>query len=343
MGSIVSLDIGKKNIKAVEGTYSKGSLQIDKAVTFKVPERSFNGDLIAGPELLLESIQTALHHAGITSKEVIVTIAAKSSVIRDIALPSGKPNETADMIKTEMIQTYHILPTDVIQYKGIVKAAEDDNNQLLNYRAAALDQGLVESYYKLLVDARLKPVAMDINVNAIDKLLSGELTINDKIFNGGGTMLLDFGDSITTAYIVSPGRPIFFRHLDFGSGDIERIISSETYSLEDDIRSMKEGGCNFFDNEGEQKYYNILKPFFYNLTDEIRKIIGFYTSRSNSSNIDHIYLFGGGSYLSGFAEYCESNFSVPAEQIIKISKIKSKDTEMPIAFYLNAIGALIRY
>jgi type IV pilus assembly protein PilM len=342
LGSIVSLDIGKK-VKAVEGTFTKGSLQIDKAVTFEVPDSSFNGELIAGPELLSESIRMALHNAGITTKEAIVTINANSSVIRDLELPGAKPNETAEMIKSEMIQTYHILPTDVIQYKKIEKAKEDSDSPLFHYRAAALDQEFVESYYKLLVDCKLKPVAMDINVNAIDKLLTGELIVNDKLLNGNGTMFLDFGDSLTTVYIVASGRPIFFRHLDFGSGDIERIISGEIYTPEEDIRRMKEDGYDFFENDEDQKYVNILKPYLYNLTDEIRKVIGFYTSRSNSGNIDQIYLFGGGSFMKGFAKYCENHFGVPAEQLVKISKLKLRDTEMPIAFYLNAIGALIRY
>lgn len=344
MGSIISLDIGKTNIHAVEGSFLKGSLQIDKAVSFKVPESSFNGELIAGPELLIESISTALRLAGFTSKEAIVTINAKSSVIRDIALPNAKPNETADMVKTEMIQTYHILPTNVIQYKRIEKSAEDTNSQLLSYRAAALDEDLVESYYNLLIESKLKPIAMDINVNAIDKLLSGDLIINDKILNGTGTMFIDFGDSLTTAYITASGKPVFYRQLDFGSGDIERIISEATFASVDELRKKKEEGYNFFeDDESEQKYFNLLKPFFYNMTDEIRKIIGFYTSRANSGNIDQIYLFGGGSYLNGLAEYCENSFGVPVDQIIKISKIKLKDAEKPLALYLNAIGALIRY
>ncbi len=342
MGSIVSLDIGKRNIKAVEGTYLKGSLQIEKAVTFSVPESSFNGELISGPDFLVEHIRTALNNAGITAKEAIVTIDAKSSVIRDIELPFAKSKETADMIKAEMVQTYHILPTDVVQYKKVEKHEEDVGSKLIVYRAAAMGQDLVEAYYNLLMEAKLKPVAMDLNVNAMDKLLTGELIINDKILNGGGTMLIDFGDSLTTIHIISSGRPVFFRHLDFGSGDIERIISSETFAPEEDVRKMKEEGYDFFDIEN-QKYYDILKPFLYNMTEEIRKIIGFHANRSNTGSIDQIYLFGGGSSQKGLVKFCEANFGVPSEQIVKISKVKTRDPDMPIAFYLNAIGALIRY
>lgn len=344
MGSLLSIDIGKKNIHIVEGSFQKGNLQIDKVASFKVSDGTFNGETVNNKGLLSENISNSIQNAGFDTKEAIVTFDAYGAVIRDIVLPIAKPKEIAEMIKTEMIETYHILPTDVIQFKSIEKEKNEPGNQLMNYRAAAIDVETVEAYHNILLEAKLKPIVMDININTIDKLISGEFTINDKIINGNATMLIDFGATLTTIYIVAKDKSIFYRHLDAGSGDIERIISEETFSTEDDIRKMKEDGFNFFGkDESSQKYFTILRPFIYNLTDEIRKIIGFYTSRSNISNIDQIFLFGGGSSLAGLAEHFENNFGVPTEQIINISKVKFKDSATPIALYMNAIGALIRY
>jgi len=340
--SILSIDVGKENIHIVEGSFLKDDLLIEKAASFKVPAGCFSGETISNPDRLSEYLMNAINNFGFSSKEAIITFDAYGAIIRDIALPNAKPNETTKMIHTEMIQTYHIPPTNVVQYKNIGKVSGDSDTQLINYRAAAIDEEIVEAYHNILTRSKLKPVAMDININAIDKLLKGDIAINKKILNSNSTMLLDFGATLTTVYIISQNKPIFYRQLDSGCGEIERIISEQTFASEKEIKKMKEDGFNFFsDNEDAKKYFDILRPFFYNLMDEIRKIIGFYASRSIASNVEQIYLFGGGSGLAGFTEYCEYNLSIPTEQIFTVSKVKLNALITPFASYLNALGALI--
>lgn len=340
---MLSIDVGKKNIHIAEGSFVKNNVVLDKAASVTTPTGIFQGESIGNTDLLVRTILDALQNLKITSKDAIITIDAYGAIIRDIDLPAGKPKEITAMIKNEMVQTYNAEPEEIIQYKSIGKVNSENGITMDRYRAAALNQGLIESYYKVLTDAKLKPIAMDININAIDKLFSGEIIINDKLSNESSIMLIDFGDSITTVYIISQGNTVFFRQLDFGSGDIERIISENSFESEEELNKMKEEGFNFFgNNEAEQNYFTILRPFFYNLTDEIRKVISFYSTRSNDGSINQIYLFGGGSNLAGFAEYCENNLGIHTEQIISISNVKFKESPVPIASYINAIGALIR-
>jgi type IV pilus assembly protein PilM len=344
LSSLLAIDVGKKNLHMAEGSFLKNTVTVEKVASLSIPGSIFNGEIISNPELLTEAIVNAVAGFGFRTKNAIITIDGYGSVIRDIDLPSAKPKEIASMIRTEMIETYHVEPEDVIQYKQIDKVNSDNGAPLDRYRATAISREIVEGYHKVLTDAKLKPVAMDINLNAIDKLFSGEVMINDELIGEAGAMIIDFGDTYTTVYIISKSLPMFFRQLDFGSSDIEKIISERTFQPEDDIKKMKESGFNFFDSDEEEgKYAEILRPFFFSMSDEIRKVIGFYTSRYNTGNIRRIFLCGGGSNLAGFAGYCEANFSVPAEPIVSISTVKSKDSAIPIASYMNAIGALIRY
>lgn len=338
------MDIGKKNIHIVEGSNQKGIVVIDKAVAVAVPEGSFNGEMIQNAEMLRECLEKAIQHNNFGTKDTVVTFNGFGSIIRDIDLPAAKPKEIDAMIKTEMTQTYNVSSEQVIQYRSIEKLQSENGAMLDKYRTAAIDKAIVQSYHDLITSAKLKPVAMDININSISKLLEGDFTINDTMISANSTMFIDFGDILTTVYIVSKGKPIFFRQLDSGCGDIEKNISEQVFEPLEQIRKMKEDGYNFFgETEEEQKYFSILRPFFYTIIDEIRKIIGFYASRTNAGSIDNLFLFGGGSNLKGFAEYCESNFGIPTEQVTKLSKIKLTGTSIPIASYLNAAGSLIRY
>lgn len=340
--SLLSIDVGRGSLHIVEGNYSKGTIYIAKAVTVRIPDRCFNGGTIDNKELFIETLTETIKNHGFISKEAVVTINAFDAIVREISLPIAKPKEIASMIKNELVQTYHAEPADIIQFKTIDKEVNEQGNTMIRYRAAALEPDLVDTYHEVLIGAKLKPLAMDLNFNAMDKLFSGDITVNNRALSGNATMFLDFGESLTTAYVVSQRKPIFHRHINTGCGEIERHIYEETFTSEEEIRKIKEEGYNFFGKETEDKYYMLLRPYFYHLTDEIRKIIEFYTSRPNTANIDQIFLFGGGSSLTGFSDYCEFNFNIPTERIEMISKVKLKDPVTPVAPLMNAIGALIR-
>jgi type IV pilus assembly protein PilM len=340
LGSLLSIDIGKKNLHIVEGKFKKNNVMVGRMASFQIPKGVFQGEAIFSPKLLTETISKAAR--SFSSKSAVITIDAFGTIVRDVDLPSGKPREIAEIIKNEMIQAFHIDSGDVIQYKKIGKVTEEDA-VLDRYRVAALNQEWVHSYYNVLSDTKLKPRAMDININAVDKLFDGDVIINKKPLKDAGTMLIDFGHTITTVYIISKGQPFFFRQLETGCGEIESLISANTFQTAEDIRKMKEEGFNFFRvDEDAAKYYDLFSPFLYNLMDEIRKVIGFYVSRYRGA-VQQIYLFGGGSNLVGFSQYCENNFGVPTEQIVSLSNVKIKSPATSIAPYVNAIGGLIRY
>ena len=275
MSSILSIDIGSHNIHMVEGSFNKGIVNVSKMETFATPVSAFNGETVIDEALLTETIINSINTFKSTSKEVILTINATNAVVRDIDLPIGKPKELDQMIKNELYQTYHVLPTDIIQYK-MIDRIEGTNGQILNrYRAATLDEEIVDTYRQMIVKTKLRPIALDININAVDKLFSMEMEINNKILNGTSTMAIDFGGKSSTIYIFSKGKPVFFRHLNIGSEQIENILQEETFTAKEDIKKMKETGLNFFlESESSEKYFNILRQYFYNLNDELRKIMG---------------------------------------------------------------------
>ena len=344
MSSLLSLDIDKNKIRLVEGSFQKGIITVEKAAVIDVPDGTFNGETIQNFKGIADSIADAVQRHGFIAKDAIVTFDAFGSIIRDLELPTAKPKELVEMIRSEMIQSYQIPSDSIIQFRSVEKLQSATGSPLEKYRVAAIDREIVEAYHQLLTESKLKPMVMDININAISKLLEGEVTVNDTLLSESGTLFIDFDELLTTVYIVAKDKPIFFRHLDSGYKDMERIIHEQTFESEEAIRRMKEEGYNFFgESAEEQAYFNILRPFFYTMIDEIRKIIGFYSSRSTSNNVDRIFTMGCGSELKGFTEYCENSFGLPSQQVTNLSRVKVKDPATSIACYINAIGALIRY
>lgn len=345
METTLSLDIGSSNIKIAEGNYNKSLLSITKAAVVAVPEYAIENEHIKNADALAESIRNHLSRESYKSKEVILTINAAGSVIRDIELPKASSKELASMIKNEMMLTYHISEGTLIQYKFVGSYTDDSGSVFNKYRVAAMDESFIDEYYNFAKKLQLKPIALDINMNAMDKLITNCSTINDFSLVDKAVMIVDMGALSTTIYIYFSGNQFILRRLPTGSSEIEKIVSDLTLTSPLSIKELKEDGFNFFEQTDfkYEQYTTALKPYFYNLTEELRNIIRFYTNRFVSSSVVQIFLAGGGSRLYGLSEYLSSNLYMPVERVKKAVNISHNLPEDDFSCYMNAFGALIRY
>ncbi|HWQ78558.1 MAG TPA: pilus assembly protein PilM [Anaerovoracaceae bacterium] len=356
MKTRISIDIGSRNIHIAEGGFQKGQLSLRRSQSFEIPEGCISEEAVKDAQLLADTVANSLKAGKFRSTEAILTVNASHAVIRELDFPQAKPRELDSMVKNEMYQTFHIAKTDVIQYKEIGKTVDADGERLKRYRVAAVDQGAVEAWFSVMNKAKLKAAAMDLNINAIDKLLSWADSVNDRSYGDEAVMLLDFGQSLATLYIVSKGRPVFHRHINISSGSMDSILMSAAQQqaedmldgagegprkgLPKDAREIKEK-TNIFGGSAEAApYYNALQPFFYRLNDEIRKVAAFYNDRSQGSNIACIYLFGKGSEFAGLPEYLSGSLSLPVEKLRSVGRKHASIKVEPA--HLNAVAALIR-
>lgn len=343
MNTLLSIDFGSRNMHLAEGTSNKGRLTVRKCSTFPMPDGCMKGETVVNPQVLAEAVRNAIRAGGFHAKEVTVTMNAGFAMVRDIDLPIAKPKELESMIRNEMVQYFHVSSNDILQYKVIEQTRSSDGEAMTRYRVASIDKDIVDSYYAVLELVKLKIIAMDINLNAMDKLLTGVLSLNDRIIGEEAVMLIDYGRSGTTLYIAARDKPLFFRRLNIGSEEIENTLSDALQLSAGEIRELKESGHSFFDESEGPSYYTALKPLFYRFNDEIRKIISFYNSRAGISAIGHVYLFGGGSGLAGLPEYWAANLGLPVDTIRSIDRVGMTDAQLLDAACINAVGALFRY
>ena len=138
MKSTLSIDIGSKNLHIAEGLNVKGKLNISQMECFEIPKGCLNGERVENVELLSESIKDAIKKANFNFSDVIFTFNACNAVVRDIDLPPAKPKETESMVKSELVQTFNILPEDIIQFKEIEKVEGANGEKLNRYRATVI-------------------------------------------------------------------------------------------------------------------------------------------------------------------------------------------------------------
>lgn len=341
MSNKISIDIGSKNIHIAEGDFQKGVLTVKDSYSFELPPGCIVSENIEDGKLLAESLVSFMMAGEFKSKDAILTINGTHAIVRELDFPKAKPKELESMIKNEMYQTFHVLNTDMIQYKFIGQATDSDGITLDRYRVAAIDHENIDHYHSLLERSGFKATAMDLNVNGIDKLVQWADSINEKSIDDKTVILIDFGHSATTVYICSKNQPMFFRNLSMGSSEIDSVLKSTFYMEEADAVNFKKRN-DFFENSTEvMPYFEAIKPFLYHLNDEIRKLTAFYTNRSKES-VGRCYIFGQGTEMTGIEKYWTSTMNLPVEKIKSVSRANT-NVNIKNPAHLNAVAALIRY
>lgn len=345
MKSLIAVDLGSKNLHICAGSAQKGRLKVSAAGSFPLPSGVVRGDYIQNVEEIGDVLSNGLKDLGLKGKRALITINATGALSRDILLPTEKKIKKIDsMVANELRLNYNVQDYYVIQYKAIKKDKGDDNSMMSAYRTLSIDESVVEKCRNILINAGLRPIYMDVNSNAVDKLLSSSTEVNGNSLEGGATMLIDFGHHETTAYIYAGDNPLFFRHIPAGSGDIENVLAEETLTDIEEMQENKEGGMNLFGKDDKsQRYFTMMRAFFYQFNDELRNIIKFYNNRYKGVNVDRAYIFGEGSKLTGLPSYWEMSLNIPTEAIKSISIVDMPGGQANLLAYINCLGALIRY
>ncbi len=344
MKKIVSIDIGSKNLHVAEGGYEKGKLVVNRTESYGIHEGSLANERVASQADLREAIQFVLKLCNYNDKNAVVTMnAAEHAIIKELDFPKAKKKELDSMVRNEMFQVHNIMATDIIQYKKILSPADSDSN-LDRYRVASISEDFVSSYYDALRKAGLKPLSMDLNINAIDKLFEWTDSFNgQEIEKDEATLLIDFGHSVTSVYIGSKGQAIFYRHIGMGSGEIDKILAGDLLISPEEIKGLK-ADKYFFDPSiinSDEDPYSVLRPYFYRLSDEIRKVLTFYRGRYRNIPVNRGYTFGNGSQLNGYSQFWDINLNMPIEPLTSLKGKNSGEISVNPS-HINAIAALIR-
>lgn len=369
---MLSMDIGSHSIKMLVGKYEKNSVTINKAVTIETPNDTLYNEEIIDMRLLKEVIAGALHNHKIKAINTVCTLESTSIITREIDLPAVKPEQIKSMLEFE-IEQYLPIQMDqyIVQYK-LLETFKDKDIQKTKVLVTALPKKIAGDYLHLIESLGLKPIALDIHSNGIDKVFNGTIKINDvHDFSNKTIAVIDLGHTQVNITIIEKGIFKFNRLLKMGGRDIDvNICNFLDLTLEEaelkkkGVKDINEGHQNFAaassdgieevaydllkkemeDVSSDSRLLNIIKTSIDNWIGEIEKVFKYYTSRNTGNVIDEIYIYGGSGELGGIIQYLEGAFNIPTLKINGIGNLNNENngTVNNIASYVNNIGALIR-
>lgn len=339
---IIAFDMGSFNIKIVVGMYYKNELTIENYIKLPTPKDAIKDGEIKKQDELVLKISEVLKANKIKVKEATCTTNSTLIINREITIPKVKDEEMDTVVRYEIQQYLPINLDDYILQVTILNEEEISGVKKLNVRVIAYPDKIAREYYNLLLKLDLKPYALDVNYNAVNKFIN-YTGINSEFEHksNDSVAFIDLGASSIDVNIYKNGQLDFTRIIKDCGNEIDEMLVDRSGLGANEVQSFK--AKNITLNESLEPENILVRQIVDDWIDKIEKIIQFYKNKNMGNQLNNIIIFGGSSKLNGMEEYMTKRLGIKTKTN-GISKIafKSNDDGKPIDDFINVIGSVIR-
>jgi type IV pilus assembly protein PilM len=324
----IGLDIGSHSIKVCELKRTNATYSVVNLGSIVLPEGAVEDGALHDPETVSKAITDLMKNLKIKHKKVAISISGYSVIVKKIHLAVMEEKQLEEYITAEAEQ---YIPFDIddvyLDFQDLKTNAEGSNSTDVILVAAKKE--IIDEYLTMLKDLGLQPVVVDVDGFALENIYESNYPLNENV------AIIDIGATKMNINIITNGISVIAKDLIIGSRQLtEQIASTFDISMEE-AESLKIGQVS-----AEEKQDRIAKIFTSTCIQwvfEIKKTIDLYHSNKANKPLDKLILSGGGSKVTGLAEFLRRETNIPAEIFNPFAKMffnfKQIDTE-----YINAIG-----
>jgi type IV pilus assembly protein PilM len=334
------LEIENCSVKAVFFEKKRSKFRLVSCGRKIMPRGIVQSEQIVNPKKLAEEIKILLESAQpkpIKTKNVIFSIPETKAFIRTIEIPKMTVEEAREAVKWETEANIPI-SVDKVYLDWQVIGSKGEKEEIL---VVAVPKNIVDSYYEAVVLAGLVPLAVEVDVMATIRSLTGQEG------NVQPVLIADIGAENTSLSICQNQIPYFTSSIPLSGNTFTESIQKElgvSWEKAEETK-FKFGLGGMADEDVLCKIFN---PLIENLASEIEKSINFFAESINSvDKVERVVLSGGGAMLHEFSNYLNSRLKmeiVVGDPLFQIDtknfpyKISSRD----LLSYSTAIGLALR-
>jgi len=311
--NVIGLDIGTSSIKLIEIEESKGGYRLKNFGISTLPKDAIVNGSIVNHDAVVGSIQQILSNLKIKTRDVVASISGHPVIIKKITMPLATDEELEESIKFEAEQ-YIPFDLEEVNVDFQVLTVEEEKADQMNVMLVAAKKVMINDYTKVLSDAGLTPVILDIDVFALENAFE----INYPLDEDQNAALIDVGASTININVIKGGLSAFTRDVFLGGNQITEDIQKQFGISFDEAETLKTSGDVNRDDFGGKE---IVKQVCDNIASEIQKSLDFYSSTTYES-VNKIYLSGGCAKIPFMKEIIEEKLNVSTEIIDCIRTVK---------------------
>jgi type IV pilus assembly protein PilM len=328
--NVVGLDIGTNSIKLVEVEESKGGVRLKNFGITPIPKDSIVNGAIVNHDAVVSAIQQLLSNLKVKTKDAVSSVSGHPVIIKKISMPQTTDDEMEESIKFEAEQ-YIPFDLDEVNIDYQILAVEEGKTDHMSVMLVAAKKVMISDYVKVLTDAGLNPVILDIDVFALENAYE----VNYQSDEPQAVALIDIGASTININIIKAGLSAFTRDIFLGGNQITEEIQKHFGISFDEAEALKISGDI---NNPEFGGKEIVKKVCDSMVAEIQKSLDFYSS-TTYEQIARIYLSGGCAKIPLMKESIEEKLNI-ATEVIDCMRTVSYDQNVFDPDYIKDITPL---
>ncbi|HEV2904633.1 MAG TPA: type IV pilus assembly protein PilM, partial [Pyrinomonadaceae bacterium] len=313
--SMVGVDIGSSSVKAVELQGRGKDLQL-LSLGFEALE---SDSVVDGQIIELNAVSNAIssifNEHKIKTMQVAAGVNGHSVIVKNIVLPQMSEGELQESFAWHAEE--HI-PFDISDV-NLDYHVMDRSGDAIHVLMAACKRDKVANLKQTIQLAGKQPTVIDVDAFALQNCY--ELNYDPQ--PGQVVALLNIGASTTNINILNGVRSVFTRDATFGGNQYTSLLQKELGLTFDQAESVKRG-MPLPEGAEVREVGPIMDTVSDILALEIQKTMDFYraTVEDGESAVQKILVSGGGSKLTGLADFLARRFEVSVEMFDPFRKIK---------------------
>lgn len=320
--NIIGLDIGSRNIKAIQLKEIKGVYTLERlGITSLDPELIVDGSILDSTRVI-EAVKKLVLTADIKAKNTTLSVSGHSSVIiKRIVLPTISEEQLSESISFE---AEHYIPFDIEDVMldfQILGMAEEEG--MIDVLIVAVKRDKINEYVSVVREAGLAPAVVDIDSFALENMHELNYEFNEE----ANVALINVGASMINMNIIKGGVSVFTRDSSVGGNLYTEALQKEFSISFEDAEKLKDEG------ETEKVSMEMAGPVLSIVSDEIiteiSRSFDYFRDTTNHEDIDEIILSGGVALIRDFPLFLAEKTGVNVSIAQPFNKVNIPDSFDP--------------
>lgn len=302
---VLGVDIGSSSIKVLE--LKEGGKKAYQLLNFGIaplPADVVVDGAIMDFNVVVEALKSLIKSLNLKTNIVATSVSGTSVLIKKINLPVMTEEELEESIQWEAEQYITNINDVNIDFHILGPATEEGQMSVLLVGAK---KEIVNERVRLLQEAGLKPVVMDVDAFAVENAFELNYPINEADHD----VLVNVGASITNINIIKGPVSIFTRDISIGGKSYTEEMQKILKISFDEAESMKIG---LTPETITPEVGNALRVVSDSIASEVKKSIDF-LGLGGEQKIKGIYLSGGAARTLTLKEAMAAKTEIPVEII----------------------------
>ncbi|HPS52115.1 MAG TPA: type IV pilus assembly protein PilM [Phycisphaerae bacterium] len=311
--TVWGIDIGQCALKAVKLQQVGERFQVDACEIIE------HASVLSQPDvdsraLIQTSLDEFLQRHDVTGSVVSVAVLGQSSFTRFVKLPPVEYKKIPEIVRFEAEQQ---IPFPINEVTWRYQTFQDPDSPEIEAGIFALKKVDVSEMLSFFA-----PAGLEVDVLQMAPLaLYNFMKVDGQYTSDGATLLADVGADKTHLVIVDGGK-IWTRTIKIGGNNFTHALCKSFNLNFEKAEKLKRTAAA---SKYARQIFQVMRPVFANLVQEIQRSIGYYTSINRECRFKKLLGLGCGFLLPGMQKYLEQNLNMHVEQFNTFNSADSND------------------